>query len=421
MVPLAERMRPDDLSGFFGQNHIIGEGRMLKRLIESGNIPNMVFYGPPGTGKTTLANIIAKKSRKRFYKLNATNASIKDIKDIIEDTRTLMESGGVLLYLDEIQNFDKKRQQSLLEFIENGTITLIASTADNPYFCIYNAILSRSLVFEFKPLSKEDILSGLKKAITILKEECPDLTCEDGALKHIAEVSGGDLRRAMNYLEAAYLSCDDKHITEEWAWKCLESSIPNYDRNGDSHYDALSYLQKSIRGSDPDAAVLALAMLIRGGDLLSICRRLLVIACEDIGLAAPQCISIVKSCVDSALQIGFPEAKIPLSHAVIYLATAPKSNSAICAIESALSDLDNREIGEIPAYLRDGHYEGAKQLGRMQGYKYPHDYPNNYVKQQYMPDKLKDRKYYVPGKNRMEQAAADYWANIKGKTEKKDN
>lgn len=416
MIPLAERIRPKTKDEFFGQSHIMGKGKVLSRIIDSGSIPNMVFYGPPGTGKTTLANMIAVKSGKRFYKLNATNASIKDIKDIIGDTKTLLGSNGVLLYLDEIQNFDKKRQQSLLEFIENGSITLIASTADNPYFCIYKAILSRCLVFEFKPLEKDDIVSGLKRAVNILKGEKPNLLCDEDALFYISEVCGGDLRRAINTLEIAYDTCEDMHITREWAEECLKTSVLNYDRNGDSHYDTLSYLQKSIRGSDPDASVLALAMLIKGGDLLSICRRLLVIACEDIGLASPQCISIVKSCVDAALQVGFPEARIILSHAVIYLATAPKSDSAICAVDSALSDLDSKDIGDIPSYLKDGHYSGAKKLGRSIGYKYPHDYPNHYVSQQYLPDNLKGRVYYVPGKNKMEQAVSDYWKKIKNNT-----
>lgn len=416
MVPLAERIRPKTQDEFFGQSHIMGKGKVLSRIIESGNIPNMIFYGPPGTGKTTLANMIAEKSGKRFYKLNATNASIKDIKDIIEDTKTLFGVQGVLLYLDEIQNFDKKRQQSLLEFIENGSITLIASTADNPYFCIYKAILSRCLVFEFKLLEKKDILSGLTRAVNILKKDKPELLCDEDALIYIGEVCGGDLRRAINTLEIAYNTCEGNHITRNWVIECISTSVLNYDRNGDSHYDALSYLQKSIRGSDPDASVLALAMLIKGGDLLSICRRLLVIASEDIGLAAPQCISIVKSSVDAALQVGLPEARIILSHAVIYLATAPKSNSAICAIDSALSDINTREIGDIPSNLKDGHYEGAKKLGRSIGYKFPHDYPNHYVKQQYLPDNLRDRIYYIPGKNKMEQAASCYWKKIKGES-----
>ena len=417
MAPLAETIRPKSLYEFFGQSHIIGNGKVLTRIIESGSIPNMVFYGPPGTGKTTLANMIAEKSGKRFHKLNATNASIKDIKEIIEDTKTLMGAKGVLLYLDEIQNFDKKRQQSLLEFIENGTITLIASTADNPFFCIYKAILSRCLVFEFKPLTKNDILSGLKRAALILQEKSVNLLCDNDALEHIAEVSAGDLRRAINALEASYLTCNDMHITKEWACECLKSAVLNYDKDGDSHYDALSYLQKSIRGSNPDAAVLALAILVKGGDLLSICRRLLVIASEDIGLAAPQGISIVKSCVDAAVQLGFPEAQIPLAHGVLYLATAPKSNSAVCAISSALSCLDTKDIGDIPAHLRDGHYFGAKTLRRMQEYKYPHDYPNNYIEQQYMPDNLKDSVFYVPGNNKMEKLVSEYWAKIKGTME----
>lgn len=419
MIPLAEKMRPTALCDVVGQEHILGNNKILNRMLSAGRVTNMIFYGPPGTGKTTVANIAAKVTNKRFYKLNATNASVGDIKAIIEDLGTLMSSNGVLLYLDEIQNFNKKQQQSLLEFMENGRITLIASTADNPYFCIYKPILSRSTIFEFKALGKRDIIKGLLRVIDYMKKEFQDkkVYFEDKAIEYIAEISNGDLRRAVGVLELLfYMEGEDANtvnITLENAIECSQSNILSYDRDGDSHYDILSAFQKSIRGSDPDASIHYLARLVKGGDLLSICRRLLVIAAEDIGLAYPQAISIVKACTDAALQIGFPEAKIPLAEATILLATSPKSNSAVCAIQSALNDLDNREVGDIPSFLKDGHYEGAAKLGRAQGYKYPHDFENNFVNQQYLPDNIRNTRYYRYGSNKIEQATREYWDKIK--------
>lgn len=418
--PLADRIRPKNLSEMVGQRHLIGEGKTLNRLIGTGKIPNMIFYGPSGTGKTTLANIAAKTSGKKLYKLNATNASVSDIKAITAEIGTMAAENGIILYLDEIQNFNKKQQQSLLEFIENGSITLIASTTENPYFYIYNAILSRSTVFEFKPLDAEDIKQALLRGAAILEEELGEkIEVDEAALLHIAENVGGDVRKSLNVLELCVMSCPvsksgaikiDLSLAEE----CSQKKAFRYDRDGDSHYDVLSAFQKSIRGSDANAAVHYLARLVAGGDLLSICRRLMVIAAEDIGLAYPQSIQIVKACVDSALQLGFPEARIPLCEAVLLLATAPKSNSVICAIDAALSDVENAETGDIPQHLKDAHYSGAAKMGRGLEYKYPHDYKNNYVEQKYLPEKLAKRVYYSPGKNKNEQLIKNYWDGIKG-------
>lgn len=419
MKPLADRIRPDKIEDVFGQEHLIGKGKLLRRMVESGRVTNMIFYGPPGTGKTTVANIAARVANKSLYKLNATNASVKDIKDIVDELGTLMNSRGVVLYLDEIQNFNKKQQQSLLEFMENGSITLIASTTENPYFYIYKAILSRSTVFEFKSLASWDIVKGLKRAVEIASEDLKDKKIEydDEALKYIAEVSNGDLRRAINAVELGiYSGSEDSDVIKidlDAAYECTQLKILNYDKSDDSHYDVLSAFQKSIRGSDPNAAIHYLARLIKAGDLLSICRRLMVIAAEDIGLAYPMAAVITKSCVDSALQLGFPEARIPLSEAVLMLATAPKSNSAICAIDAAMADIDTKDISDIPPHIKDAHYSGAEKLGRGLEYKYPHNYENNYVEQQYLPDSIKNSVYYVPGINKMEQAAAEHMKRIK--------
>ncbi len=421
MKPLADFIRPKSMEEVVGQNHILGAGKPLSNIISSGDIPNMIFYGPSGTGKTTVANICASVTSKKLFKLNATTASLKDIREVAAATDDIEgRSSGVLLYLDEIQNFNKKQQQSLLEYIENGSITLIASTTENPYFYIYNAILSRCSVFEFKPVLAEDISTSLKRAIGIASEVYNrNITSSDEVVMQIAQSAYGDVRKAITILEMCIKSSmtlqGNVTIESDTVSAITQKSSFSYDRNGDNHYDVLSAFQKSIRGSDCDAAIHYLARLIEGGDLISICRRLLVISAEDIGLAYPNAIAVTKACVDSALQLGFPEARIPLAEAVIFLAGLPKSNSAICAIDDALADVRNGLSGEIPSHIRDGHYSGAEKLGRAQGYKYPHSYPNSYVDQQYLPDNLKDRKYYKPGNNKMEDATRMYLEKLKSK------
>lgn len=420
--PLADRIRPTTLDEVVGQKHILGQGQILRNIIESGKIPNMIFYGLSGTGKTTVANIAAKMSNKTLYRLNATNASVADIKEIVRESEGLLGQDGVLLYLDEIQNFNKKQQQSLLEYTENGKITLIASTTENPYFYVYNAILSRSTVFEFRALTAADITEALQRALSILQAEDfshNPIEIEDGVLLHLADMSGGDLRKALNSLELAvnYTMPDAEgkiRLTLDSAQQCTQKKVIQYDQKGDSHYDILSAFQKSIRGSDPDAAVHYLARLVAADDIQSICRRLMVIACEDIGLAHPTAITVVKACVDSALMLGFPEARIPLGHATVFLATAPKSNSAHLALDAALYDIEHMDTGSIPRQLQNKHYDGEGDIVKGQHYLYPHDYPNHYVSQQYLPDSIKDKVYYVPGNNKTEQAAKDYWDKIKG-------
>ncbi|MBE7048845.1 MAG: replication-associated recombination protein A [Ruminococcaceae bacterium] len=420
--PLADRIRPQSLEDCVGQQHLFSEGKILHRLLTSGNIPNMIFYGPSGTGKTTVANIAARLSGKKLYKLNATNASVADIKAITTDLGSMGNTEGVLLYLDEIQNFNKKQQQSLLEFIENGSVTLIASTTENPYFYIYNAILSRCTVFEFMPVDGTDIENAIKRAITLLEQEIGAAICiEPQALSHLSVSSAGDVRKALNALElcvhGAVLSKEGFVITLALAEQCTQKKAFRHDKDGDSHYDVISAFQKSLRGSDPDAAIHYLARLLTGGDLLIACRRLLVTAAEDVGLAYPQAIPIVKACVDSALQLGLPEARIPLAEATILLATAPKSNSAIMAIDAAMGDVATTDTGDVPMHLRDAHYGGAQKMGRGLTYQYPHNYPDHYVPQQYLPDKIKDTVYYQSGDNKHEQAFTQYWQQIKQKKE----
>lgn len=421
MQPLADKLRPKSIYDMVGQSHIIGKGKVINKLIENKTIPNMILYGPPGTGKTTLANIIANVTGKKYIKLNAVNCGVKEIKEAIDNSkRDLFSYNGIILMLDEIQALNKKQQQSLLEVIEEGSVTLIASTADNPYFVVYKAILSRSTIFEFKPIAKEDIYIGLKKAVEKLKliYTYESISIEDEALKYIANTSNGDMRSALNKLELAFnvgidIGSNTVNITLEDTINCSNKKILSYDNKGDDSYSVLSAFHKSLRGSDENAAIHYLARLIKAQDMQSITRRLLCVASEDVGLAVPQAITITNACVDSALKLGFPEARIPLAQATIYLARCPKSNSVLNAIDGALSDLDNIEIGEIPDHLKDAHYAGAKNLGRGIDYKYPHNYPNNYINQQYLPDSIKDKKYYTPGKNKNELSFEQYWSNLK--------
>ena len=415
--PLADELRPTCLDDVVGQEEILGEGRMLRRMIASGKVPNLIFYGPSGTGKTTVANIIAAATRRTLYKLNATTASTADIKAIVEQLDTLMAPNGVLLYLDEIQSFNKRQQQSLLEHIENGKITLIASTTENPYFYVFNAILSRSTVFEFKPLEPHDVEKAVRRAVDYMARKL-DLTVteEPGAVAHIAASCGGDVRKALNAVEAIFITArpGDTALTLrlEDAKAVTQRSAMRYDRGGDNQYDSLSALMKSIRGSDPDAAVDDLARFLEAGGLPACCRRILCAACEDVGLAYPQAIPIVKACVDAALQLGMPEARLPLADAVILLATSPKSNSAYLAIAAAMADVQAGKLGTFPRHLQNTHADSAG-MAREQGYLYPHDYPNHWVAQQYLPDAVAGTQYYVYGENKVEQAAKRYWDEIK--------
>ena len=415
--PLADEIRPHSLDDVVGQKHILGQRGLLRRIVESGSIPNMIFYGPSGTGKTTVARIIAEKTNRTLRKLNATTAGLADIKEIIAELDTLLTPGGVLLYLDEIQYFNKKQQQSLLEFIEDGRITLIASTTENPYFCVFGAILSRSTVFEFKPVTPKEAEPAVMRAFSILAEregKTPEL--EPGVVQRISRSCGGDVRKALNAVEllfsAARTDGDKLVISLDDAKTVTQRSAMRYDRDGDEHYDALSALMKSLRGSDADAALHYLARLLEAGDLVGACRRILCSASEDIGLAYPQAVPIVKACVDSALQLGLPEARLPLAEAVIFLATAPKSNSGLMAIDAAIADVRAGKSGPPPRELQNVHADGTG-FEREQGYKYPHAYPGHWVRQQYLPDSLKNAHYYDFGDNKIEQAAKKYWDEIK--------
>ena len=419
MRPLADEIRPQTLEEVAGQKHLLGQGALLRRLIENGSSANLIFYGPSGTGKTTLANIIAKRTKKPLYHLNATTASLQDIKNIIADVDTMLAPDGAVLYLDEIQYFNKKQQQSLLEFMENGKITLIASTTENPYFYVYNALLSRSTVFEFKALTAEETIPAVERALAIEKERSGlPFAWEDTVPPTIAAACGGDVRKAINAVELLFQSAKPEngilYVTSDDALQLSQRSAMRYDRDGDAHYDLLSALQKSIRGSDPDAAVYYLGRLLVAGDLLSPCRRLLVIAAEDIGLAYPQGIVVTKACVDAALQLGLPEARLPLAEAAVLLATAPKSNSAHNAIIAAMEDIQKGKVGDIPRHLQNVHADSTGSE-KAPSYRYPHNYPHHYVPQRYLPESLGDVQYYVYAENKTEQAARRYWQEIKGK------
>lgn len=418
-MPLADKIRPMNIDDMVGQKHLIGNDGIIRKLLESGNIPNIIFYGNPGVGKTTLANIIAKRMDRKYVKLNAVNCGVKDIKDAISESKK-EGCSGIVLMLDEIQAMNKKQQQSLLEVIEDGYVCLIASTADNPFFSIYKAILSRCSIFEFKPIDNKDIIEGLARAIKIVKSEYKEVKIAPKAIEYIADTCNGDMRNALNQLELVLEKCvDRKNNTVKITVKDIEEislvKLIGYDKSGDMHYDILSAFHKSCRNSDADAALHYLARLIKAGAMQDIIRRLLCIASEDIGLSCPQAITIVESCVQSALILGFPEARLPLAQATVYLCRCTKSDSITIGITCAQHDVDNIDVGDIPLHLKDAHYSSAKKLGRGIDYKYPHNYPNHYVEQQCLPDNLKDRVYYIPGDNAQEKAMEDYWNRIKNK------
>ncbi len=416
-TPLADRIRPKSINEVVGQHHLLDEGKVLRRIIESGEIPNLIFYGPSGVGKTTVANIIAGISGKKLYRLNATTASTADLKEIIAARGSFEAQNGILLYLDEIQYFNKKQQQTLLEFIENGDITLIASTTENPYFYVYNAILSRSTVFEFKPLERADVELFITRAFEFLKQESGQpFTLEEEVIPVIAGGSGGDLRKALNATELCFLTCKNSAppvVTKQLALELTGQSAMRYDRKGDEQYDVMSALQKSIRGSDPDAALHYLARLLSASDLPTACRRLLVATAEDVGLAYPGIMPIVKAYVDTALMVGLPEAQIPLADAVVLAAVSPKSNSAYLGIHAAMADVAAGGAYPIPRHLQNKHFDGEDAAIKGQHYKYPHDYPNHYTPQQYLPNELKNKQYYTPGENKTEQSYREYWQKIK--------
>ncbi len=418
--PLADRIRPTELDDVVGQKHLLGEGKALRRLIEAGDIPNLIFYGPSGVGKTTVASIIASKTKRSLRRLNGTTASTQDIKDIVNELDTFSAPNGILLYLDEIQYFNKRQQQSLLEYIENGKITLIASTTENPYFYIYPAILSRSTVFEFKSVEPDEVVPAIKRGFNILADEYQvKLDIEEDVFKRIASGCGGDVRKSLNSVENCFFATPTvdgkKNITTSLAKEFVQKSAVRYDRDSDEHYDIISAYQKSMRGSDPNAALHYLARLLQSGDLPSACRRLMICACEDVGLAYPQIIPIVKSAVDIAMMVGLPEARIPLADAVVLVATAPKSNSGEAAIDKAMADVQSGNYGPIPRRLQNKHFDGEDAEEKGQFYVYPHDYENHWVYQQYLPDRIKNKKYYEFGPNKNEQAFKSYWDRVKNK------
>lgn len=420
MEPLASKLRPRTLDEVLGQTHLIGEGKLLTSMVKSGTLMNMIFYGPPGIGKTTVARLLADLTDRKFISLNASTDSLKDVKNALDELNMFMGIHGLVLYIDELHLMNRRNQQVLLDYMESGRVVLVGSTTENPHFAVFKALVSRAIVVEFKPLESADILKGLHRAMEFYREEAglDEVKITQTSLNFITSLANGDLRKALNNLELVLLSKAKTNarvveVEEEDVERILQKKIINFDLDGDAHYDLLSAFQKSIRGSDENAALLYLAMLLKGGDLISVNRRLLVIAAEDIGLANPQAISIVKACTDAALVLGLPEARIPLAQAVILLATSPKSNSVITAVDAAMHAVDTTPVLELPLHLRDGHYAGAKALGRMQAYVYPHGHKNNYVKQVYMPKGLEKMKFYRFGSNKYEEATRLYWKKIK--------
>ena len=402
-IRTAEALRPKSFDEIVGQAHLFGKNGVVRKMISSGRVTNMIFYGPPGTGKTTAAEIIARESGMVFHRLNATTASLSDVKEILSSTNNVFCTGGILLYIDEIQYFNKKQQQALLEYIEDGRVTLITSTTENPHFYIYNAIISRSSLFEFRPVAPADCLVALRRAVDFLNEEQKSAkVAEDEVLDYIARSTSGDVRHAIVLLENSFFAADDI-ITKEIV-DGFNVRVGNFD--DDTHYDLLSCLQKSIRGSDPDATAFYVAKLLSLGELISVCRRLQVIASEDIGLAYPMAAVVTRACCESAKELGMPEARIPLANAAILLATAPKSNSAYMAINEAMADVEQGRGRVVPPHL---------QSPLFRGYRYPHDFPNHYVKQQYLPEDLAAKQYYRFGDNKMEEASRQYAEKLKGK------
>lgn len=421
MEPLASRLRPGTIEEVIGQEHIMGEGKVLSSMIRNHRLLNMLFYGPPGTGKTTVARLLADLTDRQIFMLNGSTDSLKDVREVLDNLNTMMGFSGIILYIDEIHMFNKRNQQILLDYIEDGRVVLIGSTTENPHFAVFKALVSRCLVIEFKPLSENDIMEGLKKGIVQLKTESglDALDVSEEVLETIAAISDGDMRKGLNSLEMIFIAryragLKRVEITPKDAEDLLGRKMLNYDSDGDSHFDLLSAFHKSVRGSDPDAAITYLAMMLKGGDLIAVSRRLLCIVNEDIGLAYPMAIPIVKACCDTALQLGMPEALLPLSNATVLLATAPKSNSAPMAYWKAEAAIENKDIGAIPSDIRDGHYSGAKSLGRAENYKYPHSYPSHWVPQEYMPSGLRGNTFYDFGDNKMEEASRKYWEQIKG-------
>ena len=419
-TPLADRLRPSSIDEVVGQKHLLGEGEVLRRIIDKGDIPNLIFYGPSGVGKTTVANIIAKNSGKKLYYLNATIAGAADIKDVVKDIGKPECANGILLYLDEIQYFNKKQQQILLSYIENGDITLIAATTENPFFYVYPAILSRSTAFEFKSLTTNDIVQVIKRGISIVEsEENKKIIVSEDAVRQMAMSAAGDVRKSLNNLNLVLTTADETEteivISDASVEAVAGSAGVRYDRDGEQHYDIISAYQKSMRGSDADAALYYLGLLLAAGDLPSACRRLLICANEDVGLAYPMIIPIVKAAVDTAMMVGLPEARLPLANAVVLVAQSPKSNSTHDAINEVMRDIERNGAGAIPRHLQNKHCDGADSKKPGQRYKYPHSYPNHYVEQQYLPDSVVGKTYYKPGQNKTEQQFNTYWKSIKKK------